>query len=306
MFKLKSKETIGDKVRGIFSSPIQYENRLGSKKWTDYFGKYQNQKWGVWDSDSCWALSAINCVEDQMEYLWKNKMFSKEAQDFFTKNGYIDSDGDFSLSERYLEILSGVHDQGNNQMEAGRLMQIYGCIPRSDLTYTQNQANQWHTKEGFNADYFNINAITMDMRNKGQKFLTYVNIARQWIGKGWVTPEPMLLIACLKQAPLQIGIPCTADNWNATFVKYNGVRTANHAVELYDIDATGNYQIFDQYLPNLKTLSKDYYIPMVSQIIVTATPQMSPNPYPQVMWWNKFWTAVNQWYNGISNPFPIG
>ena len=78
--------------------PIPFENRIQTGDWSAYFGHYENQRWGEWDSDSCWALSGVNCIEDQLEWLWKNNKFSQEAKDFFTKNGYIDTDGDFSLS----------------------------------------------------------------------------------------------------------------------------------------------------------------------------------------------------------------
>jgi hypothetical protein len=309
MFKLKSNKTLGEVVKGIFMKPIAYEVRIPSANWIEYFGKYQNQKWGIWDSNSCWVLSAINCVEDQLEWLWENNMFSDEAKTFFVDNKYIDSDGDFSLSERFLEILSGVHDNGNNQMEAWRLMQIYGCIPRSDLTYTQEQAFAHPTKQSFNADYFDINAISPEMRDKGQKFLKYVNISRQWIGTQWRTPNRDILINALKQAPLQIGIPVPHDgSWNASYVKSPiGNTNADHAVELYGINENGEYLIFDQYMPNLKTLSKDYYIPFVTSGIVNAVSPVIVNPIVQDLQSNGVWEAIIHWFNGIfDSKVPIG
>src|ERR1039458_8635511 len=115
MFLLNTKKSILDKVKGIFNSPIPYEVRVPTGNWSSLFGHYENQKWGMWDSNSCWCLSAVNCIEDQLEWLWKNGMFSPEAKNFFTVNGYIDSDGDFSISERFYEIISGVKDAGNSQ-----------------------------------------------------------------------------------------------------------------------------------------------------------------------------------------------
>ena len=106
--------TFREAVKGFFASPIKYEVRVLDGNWSPYFGHYQNQKWGNFDSSSCWALSGINCFEDQLEWLWKNGMFSQDSKNFFTQNGYIDSDGDFSLSERFIEILSKVQDNGNN------------------------------------------------------------------------------------------------------------------------------------------------------------------------------------------------
>lgn len=309
MFRLENKYRVGEKVRGIFSTPIQYEVRVPESDWSKYFGKYQNQKWEAWDSNSCWCLSAVNCAEDQLEWLWKNKMFSQEAKDFFVRNDYIDSEGDFSCSERYLEILSGVHDDGNDQMEAWKLMQKYGLIPRKDLTYSADKAKGYVSKSAFNADYFNSQAIIQEMRDKGQKFLTYVNIARQTIGKTWTTPDVLILKAALKQAPLQIGVPVPTfvQVWNSNYVSYAGEKSADHAIELYGINGNGDYLIFDQYMPNLKVLSKNYYLPFVTQGILTAVQPQSLNPIPQDQKKNDFWTGVFHWFMGIfDSKVPIG
>jgi hypothetical protein len=310
MFKLNTKKTIVEKVKGIFSMPIKYEVRVPDGDWTPYFGKYQNQRWGLWDSNSCWCLSAINCAEDQLEWLYKNGMFTQEAKEFFIKEGYIDEDGDFSLSERYIEILSGVHDNGNNQMEAWRLMQDFGCIPRKDLTYTVERANKFAQKLLFNADYFNMAEITEEMTTKAKKFKSYVSIARQWIGDAYRTPDAQIIKAALKQAPLQIGVPVPNPSylWNNEKVVYAGEKTVDHAIELYKFDdTTGEYCIFDQYIPNLKRLSKNYYIPFITQGILYAIPQAIKNPIPQDEKLNSFWGAVMDWFNGIINPnIPVG
>ncbi len=301
MFKIKQTKGIYDKVSGIFMQPIQYEVRVPDGDWSPWFGVYQNQKWGQWDSNSCWAVSGINSAEDQCEYLHKAGKFSQEAKDFFMRYGYIDEDGDFSFSERFLEVLSGVHDNGNNQMEAWILMQKYGMIPRSMLTYTKERADAFNTKPDFNADYFNSDAITDEMMDLGQQFLKYVNISRQWIGKNWYTPDINLLKAALKQAPLHIGIPVpnAIYKWNAPFVQYDGKKEANHAVELYKINDDGTYCIFDQYQPCIKTLSSDYILPLVCQGILMATPVRISHP---TGFWGVFWSRVNNYFNDIPVP----
>lgn len=308
MFKIRQKNKLSVKVKGWFISPIQYEDCLGSGKWSDYFGHYQNQRWGEWDSNSCWCLSAVNCAEDQLEWLWKNGMFSQEAKNFFTKNGYIDSDGDFSLSERYLEVLGNNLDNGGTADEAWQLIQKYGCIPRMLLNYSLEQAQQHSSKQSFNVDYFSPSNVTYGMRIMGQEFLKHVNICYQSIGKKWTTPQRMVFEAALKQAPLQIGIPVPRDvsYWNKEFVGYDGKVAADHEVELYAINADGSYAIFDQYMPNLKTLSSDYYIPLVTQGILTAVTPITVNPIKQDSYWQKFWTSVFNFFNGIKPTVPIG
>lgn len=300
MFKLNQTKGISEIVRGVLMTPIKYEVRVLDGDWTPYFGNYQNQKWGQWDSNSCWALSAINCAEDQCEWLMKNKKFTAEAIKFFSSNGYIDEDGDFSFSERFLEILSGVHDNGNNQMTAWVLMQENGLIPRSMLDYSAERANKFYSKAAFNDDYFNKAEITPAMVELGRQSLKYINISRQWIGNNFKTPDINVLRAALKQAPLQIGVPVPVDKylWNREFVQYDGRKIADHAVQLYKMNLDDTYGIFDQYLPNLKRLSKDYFLPLVTQGIINATPVVVEPPRG---FWNVFWSAVMNYYNGIIN-----
>lgn len=301
MFKLNTTKGIYETVREMAVTPIQYEVRIPDGNWYPYFGHYENQKWGAYDTDSCWALSAINCLEDELEWLWKNGQFGQEAKDFFTKNGYIDADGDFSLSERHLEIMSGMRDNGNNQMNAWILMQQWGAIPRSMLVYTQEEAQKCPNREAFLTDYFDESYITTEMYTLGQEFLKYVNLSRQWIGTPWTTPSKDILRAALKQAPLQIGVPVPKgiSKWNSPFIQYDGGTTADHAIELYAIDDNGEYLIFDQYEPHIKTLSSDYYIPFVTQGIATAVPSAAPNPVVQDAASDSFWTKVMNWFNGI-------
>lgn len=289
-------------LKGLF--PIPYEIRVESGDWNypiSYFGKYENQRWGYYDSNSCWCVSSINCIEDQLEWLWKNNKFSKEAKDFFTGYGFIDKDGDFSLSERFIEILSGVKDGGNSQDEAWRLIKKYGLIPRSYLTYTEDKARSFSSQDDFRIDYFGKSNITQGMLDLAKEFLAHVNIDYQQIGKTWTTPNTNALRDALRQSPLQIGIPVPYD-WNQVEVKWDGSYNAEHAVELYAITNDGKYKIFDQYQPALKVLSADYYIPIVTQGVVTVknpiivTPIITTEtPVIQETLLDKVWKAVRKW-----------
>jgi hypothetical protein len=301
---------LGVRVKGIFEPSITYEVREPTANWSKWFGKYENQRWEEWDSNSCWCLSSVNCLEDQLEWLDKNGMFSAEAKAFFQSNGYIDQDGDFNISERYLEILGGNLDTGGTAEEAWQLMQNNGCIPRSMLTYTRSRADSWGTKSAFNADYFNPLAVEAYMKTLGQKFLTYVKISYQKIGVTWYTPDNLALVAALKQSPLQIGIPIPKNVswWNQVNVPYDGGRNVQHEVELYGINPNGDYLIFDQYLPNLKVLDKNYYIPFCTQGVISAVAPAAVNAIPQpTTYWQQFFQGLFHWYNGIfDSKVPIG
>jgi hypothetical protein len=308
MFKLRNKDKLTVKTKGVGNSlinilsPIPYEVRVLDGDWSGYFGKYQNQRWGLWDSDSCWCLSAVNSAEDQLEWLWKNGMFTLEAKTFFTANNYIDSDGDFSLSERFHEILCGNLDQGGTAEEAWQSFKSRGFIPRSMLTYSLEQSGKWGTKAAFNADYFNSAAVTPTMLVLAKQSLQHISIAYQRIGKPWQTPNHQILMAAMKQAPVNYGIPVpkNVQNWNSTNVKWDGKLAMEHEVEGYRLPDDGTYPIFDQYLPNLKILSPDYYIASAVQGIINVVQPATTNPVPQPKGEtdDTFWTWVMGWFNG--------
>jgi hypothetical protein len=286
-----------------FVSPIKYEVRVSDADWSKYFGHYQNQKWGQWDSNSCWCLGGvINCAEDQFEYLWKNGMFSKEAKDFFTNNGYIDEDGDFSFSERFLEILGGLKDNGGTIDYGWDLAQKYGFLPRSMLNYSHERAAMWSNRQDFIADYFGKGNITQGMRDLAKQCLKYIKIEYQRIGTTWKTPERQVIEAALRQAPISYGVP-VAYPWNTEEVKYDGTTNPAHVVEGYKIWKDGRYATFDQYEPHLKNLSANYYIPFITQGVVTAVPQAATNPVKQTVW-NLVWEAVFKWYQDFWQRFP--
>lgn len=273
MFLLNTKKTLWESLVEFFSTDIPYKIRVKDGDWSQYFGYYQNQKWGKWDSDSCWCLSAVNCLEDQLEWLWRNNFFSEEAKKFFIDNGYLDHDGDFSISERFTEIVSGVKDNGNNQKKAWDLFEKYGILPRSKLNYSEERASQFSNKEDFVKDYFNRNEVTQEMLDIARNSKKYIKIQSKWINAGSKMPSLDVLRRAILQAPLQFGlaVPKLSYLWGRPgIIEWDGQITINHAVECYKINGDGSFEIFDQYVPNLKILSSEYYIPYITQGIVSV------------------------------------
>ena len=290
-------------VKGILQTSIQYVVRQTDGDWSPSLATYEPQKWGIYDSDSCWCLSVTNSLEIQLDWLWANGYFGSEAKNFLTP--YLDSNGKFSVSEMFLEILGGNYENGGTAEEAVQLMQKYGAIPRAMLVYSDAQAALCATQGAFIADYFNASKVTPQMLAMGQKFLTYVNIAYQRIGQMYTTPNIQLLQAAIKQSPLSLGVPAEAPSWNNAFVQYDGLRTMTHEVCGYK----GNgYGIRDQYQPCDKTLSPDFPLYSVVQLIATAATPVIVNPIPQPPQVTlDFWSAVFQWFNGIFNSkVPVG
>lgn len=280
-------------LHGIFSKGIEYVVRNIKGDWSPYFGVYESQRHDDLDSNCCWSFAGNEVAEDQLEFLWKTNQFSEEDKKWFFENGYIDADGDFYLSRRFIPTLSGVKRNGNDQAEAWRLTQKYGAIPNSRLPYQNNET------------YFDPFFITQELKDLGQQFLKRVNIAYKEVGTRFKGYDIKQLSAELKQSELQIGIPVPVLTylWNATKVDWDGGKQAAHSVALYKIDEITDpeypYYIFDQYEPHLKQLSADYYIPICTKAVVTpVTPfQLTPPVSVQYTVWKKVWLAVQDFFN---------
>lgn len=276
-------------------SYLPYEVRNESGDWSKYFGQWEGQKHDDLDSNCCWAYAGNEVLEDQLEFLMKEGYFMSEDIKWFKDNGYIDEDGDFYLSRRFIPILSGVKRNGNDHNEFWRITKIYGAIPSKLLPFTNNN------------EYFDKSKITPAMYALGKEFLKRVDITYQELGKRWVPNKDQYgndirgwqIMMALKQGELQIGVPVPRDvsQWNKEKVNWDGQYAAHHSIALYKYDNTSDYPyyIYDQYNPILKRLSKDYYIPMIVQAIIYPKMSAKPNVVNQLAFWPSIYKAVMEW-----------
>lgn len=289
-----------DYVRGV-TSPIPYVVRNPTGDWSEDFGPYQPQKF-KFDTNSCWCISGIHCVEDQLDFLYKRGSFPETSVKWFKTNGYINEDNVFQVSWRFIYTLSGAYGNGNSQWEFWRLLDKYGIIPIKDFDFTMADSMSSMTPEEMWRTCGDPTLITPEMIKKAKEFKKYVSVAYEWIGNLYQTPNLTDLRATLLQSPIQIGVPACLDTWNSGRVLACGRQVPDHAVELYKIDTDGTYYIFDQYEPHLKTLSPDYPILMatngvISPIITYAdipnVPTYPQNSFTRMWAWVKAYLAAH-------------
>lgn len=258
------KSKITSRVRGLLSDTISYEIRNPQGDWSAYFGQYEGQKHDDLDTNCCWAYAGNECLEDSLEFLMKTNKFSQLELNWFKNNGYIDEDGDFYLSRRFIPILSGVKNKGNDEAEFWRLSQIYGAIPNKILPYTNN------------TDYFDKAFVTQEMYDLGKEFLKKIDIKCKEVGNRFEIKSFTDIKAALLQSELQIGIsvPTHVTNWNSGKVKWDGSTQIAHSVAFYKLDEAADYDypifIYDQYEPRLKQLSRNYPLLIVTYPVVTV------------------------------------
>lgn len=280
-----------DYVRGINSQIVPTVN-VPSGNWLAWLPTNEPQKF-KFDSDECSQLSAINICETQCNWLKYNNKFSQEALDFFNSNGYIDSNGSFAFSERFIGILSGTSINGNTITAFWDTVRKNGLLPRNDLNYTLAQSQQFLTQEAMCGDYYDKGYITQAMKDKALKSLSYIQVQYEWVSD---------IVTALKQAPIQIGIPVCVDNWNQTNVPFCPSTVPAHCVEVY-ADNIGFY-IRDQYAPYNKVLDKSYFIPQIIMGVITAVPISEvPNPPENVTIQKSFLDILKEYYQLLLSIF---
>lgn len=294
------------KVKGIFQS-IPYTPLLPDGDSSPYFGSYEGQRYGAWDTDDCWDFSACEIAETRLEILWKLNLIPQDDKDWLTQKGYIDSTGDFYISRRWVAILSGVKDSGNEPISFWHIASSAGIIPNSMLPYDPKEAQKWITKDQFDNDYFNPQVITKDMELLGQEFARRFKIQAENLPGGYLNDISVTLQTYLKEGSLQIGHPVPQDgSWNQTDINYPVGRTvADHATELYKFDQVQQYPfyIYDSYEPHLKQLSSNYYIPLITRVVITPVSPAQVIP-TKVSAWQMFWYNVSAWLQSKPLPYP--
>lgn len=292
-------------VKGFTSSSIQYNPILPNGDSSPYFGTYEGQRFGQYDTDCCWDFSGCEVAETRLQMLTLKGLIPQNTMAWLKSNGYIDSQGDFYLSRRWVAILSGVRDGGNQQINFWNLASVAGLIPNSMLPYDPTEAQRWITKDQFNNDYFNPKVITKEMELLGLEFLKRFTIQAEIVPGGYISDIRVNLQPLLKEGSVQIGHPVPQDgSWNQFTVNYPVGRTiADHATECYRLDDTGIYPLYDydSYLPNLKRLSSNYYVPYITRVSILPKQIQS---VPIVSQWQMFWANIFAFFQNKPFPYP--
>ena len=299
------------KVRGFFSQSFPYYPLLETGDSSPYFGSYESQRYGNWDTSCCWDFSATEVLETRLHILRDLNLIPADTMKWLQDNGYIDSDGDFYLSRRWVAILSGVKSAGNNQINFWNIVgngTNAGMIPNSMLPYNPQDAFKYTTQDDFNNDYFNPQVITKEMELMGKEFAKRFSIMAENMWGGQFDKVNAIFQTYLKEGSMQIGHPVPQDgSWNRQLVDYPvGNINAQHATEIYKFDPTQKYPFYDydSYMPNLKQLSANYYLPIITRVVIKPLPVTQSVPVNKVQTWMQFWCNVAAWIQGNPLPYP--
>ena len=258
-----------DNVYGTFNPP---PINLPIADWSEWLPTFEPQSFSGKDSDECSQLSAVNALETFMNWLAKTGKMTAVALNWFTQNGYIDSNGSFAFSEDFTGILDGTSINGNLAQNAWKCFQKYGVLPRSQLNWSLEQASQYPDQASMDLAYYSTTRITPAMLNLAQESLKYMNVSWGWIGDGTTPISRLTLSQGLQTSPLQYvaPIPNPVSLWNQQFVPYTGGLIDQHCFVGYKIDNSSfPFYTRDQYQPEDKQLAQNYYLNIAIAFFVT-------------------------------------
>ena len=238
------------------SSPVtgKLEERLVNGIWTPYRPTIEAQyKQFSFDSMSCTAFSANNCIEYQINWMLQNNKIPASLKLWLTNNGFF-KDGHFNLSDRYLAVVSGTTRQGNYFQSVWDSIRNNGAIPESMLPFG---GNSWE-------EYHDATKITQEMKDLGKEWVKRFEVVYEWItfdnNPDFTLDQVQVCKESLKYAPLHIAVPVPG----------------THAITLEGIQEP-TLTVFDQYPPyaNINQLNYQIHYAMRGYISVKA-PEKSP------------------------------
>ena len=244
----------GDYIFGS-TSQIEYKVVLADGNWDPYLPTPESQLGKYFDTMACVTVSCLNSAETQINYYLKNNLLHTAVVAELNQLGYIDENGNFNASDRFLAKMSGTTHQGNYLNVVAETLRTQGVCPEVDWAWDRNQIWNWE-------DYYS--GITNDARAKALRFLDFFTIQYEWVPANQTD-----LIKHLKQAPIQVATAVCA-GWNQGDVTPVPAcsQVVQHATIIYYDDGQKKYD-FDHYAPFKKYLAGNYPIPYMLKILVT-------------------------------------
>ena len=194
---------------------------------------------GKEDFMDCVTRGYLNILETKFNFLAKNGLINEHIV-FLQNYSYFNKDGEFEVSDRFIDVKSGTTRKGNSMKAPADAIHRYGVIPKSMLP--ANTKMTWD-------DYHNPKAITKEMEDLGKEFLSRFNINYERVYEpqySSLLPVDMLNVA--GYAWIKKG---------DEYVAPQGL-PPNHAFMMYN---KPDYIIFDNYTDKkryIKKLSPDY------------------------------------------------
>jgi hypothetical protein len=214
---------------------LAFVERITNGDWRPYYPTVEKQYGIGFDTMSCTTFSAMNCIEMQLNWMIKNNKIPADNLKGLTDLGFIDENGFFNASDRFIAIMSGTTEMGNDFQSVWDCIRKNGILPEKDFPFGGTTFSEYHDKT----------KITQQMMDKAKESLKYLVFAYEFVtfdqDPVFSAEQQNLCRQALKHTPLHIAIPVPG----------------THAITLGCMDENSVYT-FDQYPPYLFTAQIQY------------------------------------------------
>lgn len=226
---------------------------LPSADWSESLPVGERQGGVYMDSMACVSFSAANVIKSQMNYFIANNLVPDRVLNELKDLGFIDENGKFDCSERWIAIVSGTTKEGNSGSRVWEAIREFGLLPQKDLDYPVDQRDPVFDWDDF---YSRPSQSLYEKARKTSKYGDLLDIRYEWLS---VNKQVTLEKAkeWLKMTPFQVFTPVCAP-WDGSIIPACSRKIA-HATMIYKADAV--FCDFDTYNPFKKRLASDYPIP---------------------------------------------
>lgn len=233
---------------------------MPSHNWSIYLPTYEPQRF-IYDLNICSQLGGcITLLEIYFNLFKATNKISPAFLTFLQQNGYFDSNGSFSFSERFTAIMDGTSINGNVMQNAWQCVQEFGLLPRSQLNWSLFNASLYSSQPAMDAAYYNPAVITQEMKDLAKAFLNFARVSWGWAADGTAPMTVAQMTLALQTSPIAFAGPVPTDEsqWNQTNVPLPGNTKIVHCFCGYSIEEDGTIDIMDQYQPDDKRLAPGY------------------------------------------------
>lgn len=224
-----------DYVRGIIPDEIL----VPDGNWDKWIPPEEVQRNSAFDTENCVAYGTLNALETIMHY----------------KYGFRPN-----YSERFTGIMAGSDGHGNDPAVIAQAIRKYGVIPEEMLPFDDSVK----TVE----QYFDKNAITQEMLDKGQEWLREFTFMYEWIVTSQTTGNEDHMKYYLKRSPLGISVYA----WSLPNEKGQYYRKVDYDTH-WTMCKASEWKVDDSYIPSNKELVPDFGFHWVMRYYVGQTQQ---------------------------------
>jgi len=241
----------------VLGGETAVKGKIRTSDWKEYLPAIEKQYSINFDTLSCTSFSFNNVVESQLNFMIAKGELSADSIKWLTDNGYIEN-GKVNLSDRFLAVMSGTTERGNDFRTVAECARTVGLIPEKDFPLGGNSFAEYHNKS----------LITQQMKDKASQFLKRIKISWEWLffDSALGFNEGVQVSGVIQETPVQIGI----------------TTPATHATMLFDYNKdTKWFKVFDTYDPFFFENYGDAYNPQIGLRVMCSAPVIiAPTPVP--------------------------